>query len=141
MDTFISRSPAETERFGERLAARAQPGWVIGLIGDLGAGKTHFVKGFARGLGVTEPVLSPSFALLHLYTSGRLPLYHLDFYRLQTSEQIVAAGLDEYFEPPGVTLIEWWDRWQGRPPPVFWPFTFEPLSETERRITYDDPGS
>jgi tRNA threonylcarbamoyladenosine biosynthesis protein TsaE len=140
MATFISHSPAETEALGERMASLARAGWLIGLVGDLGTGKTQFVKGFAKSLGVTEPVLSPSFALMHIHSSGRLPLYHIDFYRLQTSEQIIAAGLAEYFASPGVTLIEWWDRWQGRPPPLLWKFTFEALSETQRRITYDDPG-
>jgi tRNA threonylcarbamoyladenosine biosynthesis protein TsaE len=140
MATFISHSAAETEGLGERIAGRAQAGCLIGLIGDLGSGKTQFVKGFARGLGVTEPVLSPSFALLHEHASGRLPLYHIDFYRLHDSAEIVAAGLDHYFESAGVTLVEWWDRWQGRPPPGLWKFAFETLSERDRRITYDDPG-
>jgi tRNA threonylcarbamoyladenosine biosynthesis protein TsaE len=141
MATFISHSPAETEALGEQTASQARAGLLIGLVGDLGTGKTQFVKGFAKGLGVTEPVLSPTFALMHIYSSGRLPLYHIDFYRLQTTEQIVAAGLDDYFASPGVALVEWWDRWQGRPPPVLWTFTFEALSETQRCITHDDPGS
>jgi tRNA threonylcarbamoyladenosine biosynthesis protein TsaE len=136
MATFISHSATETEALGERLARSAQPGWLIGLVGDLGSGKTQFVKGFARGLGVTELVLSPTFALLHTYTSGRLPLNHIDFYRLHGAEQIVGAGLQEYFVSDGVTVIEWWDRWQERRPLGLWRFTFEPLSETERRITY-----
>jgi tRNA threonylcarbamoyladenosine biosynthesis protein TsaE len=141
MATFISHSAAETERLGERMARHARPGSLIGLVGDLGAGKTQFAKGFARGLGVTEPILSPTFALIHQYTSGRLPLYHIDFYRLNSSEQIRAAGLDEFFGSDGVTVVEWWDRWEGRPPPGLWEFTFDPLNETKRRITYDDPGS
>jgi tRNA threonylcarbamoyladenosine biosynthesis protein TsaE len=140
MATFISHSPQETMAFGEQLGRQATSGLVFGLIGDLGAGKTQFVKGFARGLSVTEPVLSPTFALLHLYTSGRLPLYHIDFYRLDNSEQILGAGLAEYFSPAGVAVIEWWDRWRDPPPTHLREVRFETLNETERRITYDDPG-
>ncbi len=141
MATFTSHSSEETAALGEQLARQARPGLVLGLIGDLGAGKTQFVKGLARGLNVSEPVLSPTFALLHLYTSGRLPLYHIDFYRLDGPEQIMAAGLDEYFTPAGVTVIEWWDRWGDHPaPPEFVPVRFDAISETERRIVYDDPG-
>jgi len=138
MATFISHSPAETERLGEQLAARAERGWVLGLTGDLGAGKTQFVKGLARGLGVTEKVLSPSFAIVHVYSSGRLPLFHLDFYRLDTTEQIIAAGLEEYLAPDGVAVIEWWDRWQGPIPPDVRILGFQLLNETERRVIYDD---
>src|SRR5690242_16519487 len=110
MAIFISHSAAETQAFAERIAQRAAAGLVIGLVGDLGAGKTQFVKGVARGLGVTEPVLSPTFALWHVYRSGRLALYHMDFYRLHGSEQIIAAGLHEYLAPEGITIVEWWDR-------------------------------
>jgi tRNA threonylcarbamoyladenosine biosynthesis protein TsaE len=90
---------------------------------------------------VTEPVLSPTFALIHIYNSGSLPLCHIDFYRLQNSKQILAAGLDEYFASAGVTVIEWWDRWTGAPPPGLRLFTFDAHTETERSITYDDPGA
>jgi tRNA threonylcarbamoyladenosine biosynthesis protein TsaE len=141
MATFISHSPADTERLGQQLAKSAQAGSVLGLVGDLGAGKTQFVKGFARGLGVHEPVLSPSFAIVHVYTSGRLPLYHLDFYRLDTAEQIIAAGLEQYFNPDGIALIEWWDRWQGPLPSNLRTLSFQILNESERQVTYDDPGA
>ena len=141
MATLISHSPEETASFGATMADQAQRGWVVALIGDLGAGKTQFAKGFARGLGVQEPILSPTFALLHIYTSGRLPLYHIDFYRLDHSEQIRAAGLEEYFAPDGVALIEWWDRWSGPAPPGLAVFRFEVVSETERAIIYAHPGA
>ena len=141
MATFISHSPADTERLGQQLAKDTQAGSVLGLVGDLGAGKTQFVKGFARGLGVSEPVLSPSFAMVHVYTSGRLPLYHLDFYRLDTTEQIITAGLEQYFALDGIALIEWWDRWQGPLPSALRTFSFQILNESERRVTYDDPGA
>ena len=93
MATVISHSPAETESVGEEWGRAALSGWVIGLSGDLGAGKTQLVKGLARGLGAIERVHSPTFALINQYDSGRLPLFHLDLYRLDTSEQIVGAGI------------------------------------------------
>ncbi len=135
MDIRISKTPEETEAIAGELARAAERGWVIGLVGDLGAGKTQFARGFARGLGVIERVQSPTFALLHTYLSGRLPLHHIDLYRLHTDEQTIAAGLTEYFEPDGVTLVEWMDRWQGRPPSRFQRIDLEALGETERRIT------
>src|SRR6516164_503623 len=113
MDTRISHSPAETEALGEAWGRSAQAGQVIGLSGDLGAGKTQFVKGFARGLGISARVQSPTFALVNEYLGGRLPLYHLDLYRLETAAQINSAGLDEYLSPDGVTIIEWAERWFG----------------------------
>ena len=84
---------------------------MIGLSGDLGAGKTQFVKGLARGLGIAARVHSPTFALVNIYAGGRLTLFHLDLYRLDTPEQIAAAGLEEYLRPAGVTVIEWAERW------------------------------
>src|SRR5947209_2566852 len=97
MVTFISRSPEETESLGQSWGKTAKSGQVIGLTGDLGAGKTQLIKGVARGLGIKSPVLSPTFALVHEYTDGRLPLFHIDLYRLQSPSQIVGAGLEEYF--------------------------------------------
>ena len=88
---------------------------VIGLCGDLGAGKTQLVKGLARGLGITARVHSPTFALVNIYNGGRLTLFHLDLYRLDTREQILAAGLEEYLKPAGVTVIEWAERLLGQP--------------------------
>jgi tRNA threonylcarbamoyladenosine biosynthesis protein TsaE len=141
MATFISHSPADTENLGERIAGQLSSGAALGLTGDLGAGKTQFVKGLARGLGIQEPVLSPTFALLHIYTSGRLPLYHLDLYRLDNHGQIVSAGLDQYLHSDGVAVIEWWDRWRQDWPPALRHFHFELIDNTRRRIAYDDPRS
>src|SRR5439155_6213698 len=114
MATFISHSPAETESLGERWGRAAQRGLVLGLTGDLGAGKTQLVKGLARGLGITARVHSPTFTLVNEYGGGRLRLFHLDLYRLETREQIIAAGLEEYLQPDGVTVIEWAERWFGK---------------------------
>jgi tRNA threonylcarbamoyladenosine biosynthesis protein TsaE len=187
MATCISRSPEETAALGERWGQEAQPGWVIGLSGELGAGKTQLVKGLARGLGFPGRVHSPTFALVNTYSGGRLPLVHLDLYRLETANQIAAVGLEELLrDGTGVTVIEWAERWFGRggspePGPLgVQPFVagatkgctsefrvprragkiaeafleptrlelparwrsvqIEPLSETDRRIVYEDLG-
>lgn len=141
MATFISHSPEETEAFAARLGTAMQSECLIGLSGDLGAGKTQFVKGLARGLGVKERVHSPTFALLNIYGGGRLPLFHLDLYRLESQEQIVAAGLEEYFSPGGVAVVEWIERWHGPKPARYRQFNFEFVSENERRILYENTGA
>ena len=158
MATTISHSPAETAALGSEWGRTAENGLVIGLCGDLGAGKTQFVKGLARGLGIDSRVQSPTFALVNIYAGGRLTLFHLDLYRLDTPEQIAAAGLEEYLQPSGVTVVEWAERWftgtriphsafriphspvAGLPQHLRW-VQFEVLSETERRITYENPGA
>ncbi len=143
MATFISHSPAETESFGESWGRAAQRGLVIALSGDLGAGKTQLVKGLARGLGVTARVHSPTFTLVNEYSGGRLRLFHLDLYRLETPMQIFSAGLDDYWQPVGVTVVEW----AGRMPDDQWRrvnarrVTIEVLGELERRIVYEDSGA
>jgi len=111
MATFISHRPAETEALGETWGREAETGLVIGLCGELGAGKTQLVRGLARGLGSPERVHSPTFTLVNVYSGGRLTLFHLDLYRLDTPEQILRAGLHDYLRMPGVTVIEWADKW------------------------------
>ena len=143
MATFISHSPAETESLGESWGRAAQRGLVIALSGDLGAGKTQLVKGLARGLGVSARVHSPTFTLVNEYSGGRLRLFHLDLYRLETPMQIFSAGLDDYWQPVGVTVVEW----AGRMPDDQWRrinarwVTIEVLGELERRIVYEDSGA
>src|SRR6185437_5122949 len=100
----------ETESLGEQWGREAKPGFVIALSGDLGAGKTQLVKGIARGLGITSRVYSPTFTLVNVYSGGRLILFHLDLYRLETREQILSAGIEEYLNPDGVAVIEWAER-------------------------------
>ena len=152
MATLISRSPEETLALGEEWGREAQRGWVIGLSGDLGAGKTQLVKGIARGLGSLARVHSPTFALLNEYVGGRLPVFHLDLYRLNDCDDVSHAGLDEYlFQPDGVAVVEWIERWSGEvqgsrtkvqgQPALTRLVHIETLSETERRITYEDSGS
>jgi tRNA threonylcarbamoyladenosine biosynthesis protein TsaE len=145
MVTRLSHSPAETEAWGELWGRDARRGWLIGLIGELGAGKTQLVKGLARGLGIAERVHSPTFALIHQYDGGRLTLCHLDFYRLETPQAIQAAGLDEYlFDPVGVTVVEWIERWPDfsrGPSGPYRRVVIECVSESDRRIQYEDFGA
>ena len=155
MATFISKSPEQTQNLGAEWGRAAKEGWLIGLIGDLGAGKTQLVKGIARGLGITQRVASPTFALVHEYQGGRLTLCHIDLYRLDTPSQIASAGLeDSIYSPQGVTVVEWIDRWFGSGVPDGWSsvdvsnrFETAPfyrhvrialLNETQREITYED---
>jgi len=145
MDTFISHNPAETESLGEEWGRQAQSGWLIGLSGDLGAGKTQLVNGLARGLGAPTRALSPTFTLVNEYRGGRLPLFHLDLYRLSTREQIIAAGLESYLvRPCGVAVVEWIERWLGGDGvPSARPYRrvqIKTLGETEREIFYEDFG-
>src|SRR5512137_1934543 len=110
MATLISHSPAETEALGAEWGRAAESGLVIGLTGELGAGKTQFVKGLARGLGCAGRVHSPTFTLVNEYEGGRLRLFHLDLYRLETPGQIFSAGIEEFLSPDGVSVIEWAER-------------------------------
>jgi tRNA threonylcarbamoyladenosine biosynthesis protein TsaE len=111
MASIISRSPEQTFAYGRSLAETLKGGEIFALCGDLGAGKTHFCKGMAAGLGC-EPaeVTSPTFTLIHEYRGGRLPVYHFDFYRLESAAETLALGFDDYLAAGGVTLIEWADK-------------------------------
>lgn len=102
-----TRSPEETFQFGARLAESAAPGQVFTLTGDLGVGKTVFTQGFAKGLGIEEPVSSPTFTIVQVYESGRLPFYHFDVYRIGDVEEMDEIGFDDYVMGGGVSLIEW----------------------------------
>jgi len=106
-----TRSGRETIQFGKQIGKRLQSGDVVALIGELGAGKTHLIKGLAQGIGVERPnyITSPSFTLIHEY-EGRIPFYHIDLYRLATEEEGEALGLEEYLGGKGVTAIEWADK-------------------------------
>jgi tRNA threonylcarbamoyladenosine biosynthesis protein TsaE len=103
----ISRQPSETIAFAKDVASRLRAGTVVALNGELGSGKTQFVKGLAAGLGFAGEVTSPTFTLIHEYMGGRLPIYHLDFYRLDAEEEALQIGLEEYMQGDGVCVIEW----------------------------------
>jgi tRNA threonylcarbamoyladenosine biosynthesis protein TsaE len=147
MNSFLSHSPDETAALGAQWGRQATPGWLIGLTGDLGAGKTILAAGLARGLGVTARVQSPTFALVNEYSGGRTPFAHLDLYRLATPADIVAAGLEAYLDrPAGVTVVEWIERWLGKEP---WPpvpgvrfrrVEITTREESVREIVYEDFG-
>ncbi len=111
MQTVIeSHGEQETYALGEQFGKEARPGDVFTLIGDLGTGKTVFTKGLAAGLGIREPVVSPTFTILQIYEGGRLPFYHFDVYRISDSSEIDEIGFDEFIFGDGVSLIEWADR-------------------------------
>ena len=112
MAMFISRSPDETAALGEAWGREVQPGWVLALTGVLGAGKTQLVRGLAKGLGSPARVHSPTFVLLHIYDGGRLPLHHLDLYRLAGPQELMGAGLEDYlYARNAVAVVEWAERW------------------------------
>ncbi len=104
---YITHSPRETEALGAALAARLAPGTVIAYTGDLGAGKTAFTRGLARGLGYTEPVTSPTYTIVNEYLGGRLPLFHFDMYRLTGAEDLWDIGWEDYLERGGICAVEW----------------------------------
>jgi tRNA threonylcarbamoyladenosine biosynthesis protein TsaE len=151
MATYISHSLEETLALGERWGREAAPGWLIAISGDLGSGKTQLVRGIARGLGVTERVHSPTFTIVNYYSSGRVPLWHLDLYRLETPEAMRSAGLDEYFKPEGVAAVEWAERWlpvdlAGRVVDAGGAarvrrVSIQVIDEQVRKIEYEDSGA
>ncbi|HIV52602.1 MAG TPA: tRNA (adenosine(37)-N6)-threonylcarbamoyltransferase complex ATPase subunit type 1 TsaE [Candidatus Mediterraneibacter norwichensis] len=104
-----TRSPEETFETGRKLGEKAVPGQVFTLMGDLGVGKTVFTQGLARGLGIQEPVSSPTFTIVQVYEEGRLPFYHFDVYRIGDVEEMDEVGYDDYIMGDGVSLIEWAD--------------------------------
>ena len=104
-----TRSPEETFRLGEELGRKAVPGQVFTLTGDLGVGKTVFTQGLAKGLGIEEPVNSPTFTIVQVYEEGRLPFYHFDVYRIGDVEEMEEVGFEDYVMGDGVSLIEWAD--------------------------------
>ncbi len=156
MATCITRSPEETFALGEKWSRSLRSGDVIALVGDLGAGKTQLVKGIAAGLGYAKRVQSPTFALINEYLLADLIVYHLDLYRLDTKHDVAVAGLDEFLiQPNGITLVEWPERWFGadffalnsdksgfvnKPETGVRRMVLETLSETERRLVYEDLG-
>lgn len=107
---FETFSAEETFKLGEMTGGKLKPGTVVCLDGDLGVGKTVFVKGVAKGLGIKEPVVSPTFTILQEYREGRIPLYHFDVYRIEDPEEMYEIGFDDYLYGDGVCLIEWAKR-------------------------------
>lgn len=104
---ILTDSPAQTERAGERLARMLRPGDVVAYRGGLGAGKTAFTRGLARGLGISEPVTSPTYTIVNEYLGGRMPLFHFDMYRLHSADDLFDIGWDDYLVRGGVCAVEW----------------------------------
>ncbi|MRR52995.1 MAG: tRNA (adenosine(37)-N6)-threonylcarbamoyltransferase complex ATPase subunit type 1 TsaE [Deltaproteobacteria bacterium] len=142
MFSFVSTSVVETVALGRELGKRLLPGDFIALIGDLGAGKTHFVQGVAAGDDVPPEicVTSPSYTLLNEY-SGRIPLYHFDLYRLHGDGDIQELGFEEYFYGDGVCLVEWAERLDQELPDKNLKIVFSQLDETTRKIDFYCHGS
>lgn len=136
---FISNSVEETIAAGREYGQNARKGDVFALTGDLGAGKTQFVKGFVAGLESRAEVTSPTFVLVHEYEDGRLPVYHFDFFRLDRSEAVLRLGFDDYVFGEGVSLIEWADRYSALIPDHAKWLSFELESENVRVIREAGP--
>ncbi len=135
MATFISKSPAETEAIGREFAKDVHAGSVIALKGELGSGKTLFMKGLGVGLGISAPVSSPTFTIVHEYQGELLPVYHFDFFRLENLESAARLGLEDYFLGDGVSVIEWADRFPDLVPEQARWISFVVKSETQRIIS------
>ena len=133
---FLTYSPAETEAVGERLASRLKPGAVIAYCGDLGAGKTAFTRGLARGLGCGEMVTSPTYTIVNEYLSGRMPLFHFDMYRLASSDDLWDIGWEDYLERGGVCAVEWSENVTDAMEGAIW-VRIEKTGDESRRITIE----
>ena len=133
---FLTNSPAETELVGEKLAKILQPGAVIAYRGDLGAGKTAFTRGLARGLGYPDPVTSPTYTIVNEYLGGRLPLFHFDMYRLRSSDDLWDIGWEDYLDRGGVCAVEWSENVADAMENAIL-ITIEKLGEETRRITIE----
>lgn len=135
---IISNSLQDTDNLAKSLAKKASPGAVFALTGDLGAGKTAFSKAFAKALGITAPVSSPTFTILNIYEEGRLPLYHFDCYRIEDPDEMQEIGFEEFIYGKGICLIEWADIIKDSLPlEAVW-IKIEVLSENSRRIIIED---
>ena len=137
---IITNSAAETRELGKRLAGMLKAGDVILLEGDLGAGKSELARGVAKGLGVQETVTSPSFTILNVYESGSVPLYHFDWYRLESEEELYELGMDEYLGGDGIAAVEWPEQCPEAVPETFLEIRLEPVGEEERRVTLRPVG-
>ena len=135
-----TNSPAETRALGFQLAAMLRPGDVLLLLGDLGAGKSELTRGIARGLGVTSPVASPSFTILNVYDEGRIPLYHFDWYRLNSAEELYEMGMDEYLGGDGVAVVEWPSRCPEAVPETYLEVRIDTVGERDREIILTPRG-
>ena len=133
---YITNSPAETEAIGAALGKILNPGTVIAYRGDLGAGKTAFTRGLAKGLGCAEMVTSPTYTIVNEYLGGRIPLFHFDMYRLRSSDELFDIGWDDYLDRGGVCAVEWSENVDDAMEDAIY-ITIEKLGEDSRRITLE----
>ena len=133
---FLTTSPTETEKVGIALGKILQPGTVLAYRGDLGAGKTAFTRGLARGLGCREPVTSPTYTIVNEYLSGRIPLFHFDMYRLRSADALWGIGWDDYLDRGGVCAVEWSENVTEAMDDAIW-VTIEKTGDESRCITIE----
>ena len=133
---YITKSPAETEAIGAALGKIIAPGTVIAYRGDLGAGKTAFTRGLAKGLGCTGIVTSPTYTIVNEYLGGRIPLFHFDMYRLRSSDDLFDIGWEDYLDRGGVCAVEWSENVDDAMEDAIY-ITIEKLGEESRRITIE----
>ena len=133
---YITQSPEETERIGVMLGEKLNSGRIIAYRGDLGAGKTAFTRGLARGLGCTEQVTSPTYTIVNEYLSGRIPLFHFDMYRLRSSDDLWGIGWDDYLDRGGICAVEWSENVADAMEDAVW-VTIEKIGDVQRRITIE----
>ena len=133
---YITNSPAETESIGAALGKVITPGTVIAYRGDLGAGKTAFTRGLARGLGCTEIVTSPTYTIVNEYLGGRIPLFHFDMYRLRSADDLFDIGWEDYLDRGGICAVEWSENVDDAMEDAIY-ITIEKLGEDSRRITIE----
>ncbi len=137
---MISHSAEETRNLGKKLSAHLKAGDVVLLQGDLGAGKSEFARGVARGLGITGAVPSPSFTILNAYDEGSIPLYHFDWYRIEEAQEIYDMGMEEQLGGDGIALIEWSERARECLPEKLLEITIHTLDDETREITFIPHG-
>ena len=138
--TFLTNSPAETEKIGAALGAILPPGTVLAYRGDLGAGKTAFTRGLAKGLGSSDMVTSPTYTIVNEYLGGRLPLFHFDMYRLRSSDDLWDIGWEDYLDRGGICAVEWSENVDDAMEDAVY-ITIEKLGEESRRITIEGGDS
>ena len=141
MQIFISKSPEDTQNFAAELSNSLKGGEVIAFRGDLGAGKTCFTRGLARGLGFNGTVTSPTFALINEYLGGRLPVFHFDMYRISSWDELYSSGFFEYMEENGVIVAEWSENIENALPQNTLYVEIEKLSDNERKLIVYKKGT
>ena len=133
---YVTHAPEETEALGTKLALLLRPGDVIAFYGDLGAGKTAFTRGLAKGLGISDPVTSPTYTIVNEYLSGKYPLFHFDMYRLASSDDLFDIGWEDYLDRGGICAVEWSENVADAMENAI-VVTIEKLGEDTRRITIE----